>query len=123
MYNYLMLVGTITKDVELREVAENKRVVVLDMAVKREFRNAEGSYDTDFIKVSAWDFLADIAKEQVKKGSKIGIKGRVSPHIEQLASGAYVPINELIAERLFFFDRNISSDDILREKNIDAEQE
>ena len=116
MYNYLMLVGVISKDIELKEVAENKKVVHLDLAVTREFKNAEGTYDTDFLKVTLWDFLAELASETLSKGSRVGIKGRIYPHTEQLASGAYVPINELIAERIFFFDRSISSDEILKEK-------
>ena len=116
MYNYLMLVGVISKDIELKEVAENKTVVHLDLAVTREFKNSEGTYDTDFLKVTLWDFLAELASETLSKGSRVGIKGRIYPHTEQLASGAYVPINELIAERIFFFDRSISSDEILKEK-------
>ncbi len=116
MYNYLMLVGVISKDIELKEVAENKKVVHLDLAVTREFKNSEGTYDTDFLKVTLWDFLAELASETLSKGSRVGIKGRIYPHTEQLASGAYVPINELIAERIFFFDRSISSDEILKEK-------
>ena len=119
MYNYLMLVGVIAKDIELKEVADNKKVVHLDLAVTRDFRNADGSYDTDFLKVTMWDFLAELAAETLSKGSRVGIKGRIYPHIEQLASGAFVPINELIAERLFFFDRNISSDEILKKKESD----
>ena len=117
MYNYLMLVGTITKDIELKEVADGKKVTTLDLAVLREFKNQEGNYDTDFLKVTLWDFNAELAYETLKKGSRIGIKGRIYPHIEQLASGAYVSINELVGERIFFFDKAISSDDFLQEKN------
>lgn len=116
MYNYLMLVGVIAKDIELKEVAENKKVVHLDLAVTREFRNAEGSYDTDFLKVTLWDFLAELAADTLSKGSRVGIKGRIYPHVEQLASGAFVPINELIGERIFFYDKFVSSDEFLKEK-------
>ena len=120
MYNYLMLVGTITKDIELKEVAEGKKVVQLDLAVSREFKNQDGNYDTDFLKVTLWDFMAELAKETLKKGSRVGIKGRIYPHVEQLASGAYITINELIGERLFFFDRANTSDDLLFKKNQES---
>lgn len=38
--------------------------------------------------------------------------------MEQLASGAFVPINELIAERLLYFDKATNT-----EKEISAEEE
>ena len=113
MYNYLMLVGTIVKDIELKELANNKKVATIDIAVLRDFRNADGNYDCDYLKVSLWDFLAELAVETLQKGSKVGIKGRIYSHVEQLASGAFVPINELIGERLFFFDRAQASDELI----------
>ena len=106
MYNYLMLVGTITKDIELKETADGKVVTTIDLAVTREFKNIEGGYDCDFIRVSLWGFVAEQANSCLYKGCKVGIKGRIYPHIEQLASGAYVPLNELIGERIIFFDKN-----------------
>lgn len=117
MYNYLMLVGYISKDIELKETADGKTVAQIDMAIKRDFKNAEGTYDCDFVRVTLWGFAAQIAKQNFSVGNKVGIKGRVYPHTEQLASGAFVPINELVGERIIFFDKNnnaeaeISSDD------------
>lgn len=105
MYNYLMLVGTIAKDFELKELDEGKRVVQLELAITRSFKNQDGEYDCDFVRITLWDFLADIAKENLKKGNTVGVKGRVFPHMEQLASGAYVPLNELVGERIIFFDK------------------
>ena len=106
MYNYLMLVGTITKDIELKETTDGKVVTTVELAVTREFKNVDGGYDCDFIRMTLWGFVAEIAKENLSKGSRVGIKGRIYPHTEQLASGAYVPINELIGERLIYFDKN-----------------
>ena len=118
MYNYLMLIGTVTKDIELRETTEGKIVTNLDLAVTREYKNVEGGYDCDFIRVQLWGFLAEMANESLSKGSRVGIKGRIYPHMEQLASGAFVPINELIAERLLYFDKATNT-----EKEISAEEE
>ena len=120
-----MLIGTVTKDIELKETTEGKIVTNLELAVTREFKNVDGGYDCDFIRVQLWGFLAEIANDGLSKGSRVGVKGRIYPHMEQLASGAFVPINELIAERLLFFDRanNIekevgAEDEIIKENNI-----
>ncbi len=110
MYNYFMLVGTITKDLELKKFAEGKRLVIIDLAVSRDFKNKDGEYVTDFVKVQCWDFLADLANETYHKGSKIGIKGRIFPYFEKVEGqeGQFYnkPVNDLIAERIFSFDRN-----------------
>lgn len=105
-----MLVGTIAKDFELKELDEGKRVVQLELAIPRSFKNQDGEYDCDFVRITLWDFLADIARDNLKKGNTVGIKGRVYPHMEQLASGAYVPLNELIGERIIFYDKTTKTE-------------
>jgi len=103
MYNYFMLIGTICKEVEIKEVADGKRVVQLVLAVQRSFANMDGEYDTDFFNISVWEFLAEYANEKLKVGSKIGVKGRLVPKLVKLESGAKVYKNDLIGERIIYF--------------------
>lgn len=104
MYNYFMLVGRICTDIEVREVGEGKRVVNLILAVNRDFKNMDGTYTTDFFRVSLWEFLADLANDCLKKGAMVGIKGRLLPKKETISSGATITVVELIGERVVFFD-------------------
>lgn len=104
MYNYFMLIGRICTDVEIREVGEGKKVVNLLIAVNRDFKNMDGTYTTDFFRVSLWEFLADLAKDCLKKGARVGIKGRLMPKKETIANGAVINVTELVGERVVFFD-------------------
>ena len=122
MYNYLFFVGTVTKDIELKELPDGKVVTTVDLAVTREFKNMDGGYDCDFIKFSLWGFLAESAAQTLTKGSRVGFKGRVYPHTEQLASGAYVPINELIAERMIYFDRATNTETVVEDPKLNQNQ-
>lgn len=115
MYNYLFLIGTVTKDIELKELSDGKVVTNVELAITREFKNMDGGYDCDFIKLSLWGFLAEAAASTLSKGSRVGFKGRIYPHTEQLASGAYVSINELIAERMIYFDRLTNQETVFEE--------
>ena len=102
MYNYFMLVGVVVNEIELREVAEGKKVVRLRLAVRREFQNMNGEYDTDFINITLWDFLAEYCQATVKKGYRIGIKGRVCPK-KETQNDQTVYTNELYGDRIIFF--------------------
>ncbi len=120
MYNYFMLIGRICTDIEIREVGEGKKVVNLVLAVNRDFKNMDGSYTTDFFRVSLWEFLADMAKECLRKGSMVGIKGRLSPKKETISSGATITTSELIGERVVFFDSSYNSNEEASDTKIEG---
>lgn len=105
MYNYFMLIGYVATDVELREVGNPvKKVVNINLAVQRDFKNPNGEYDTDFIKITFWDFMAQAAADTLTKGSKVGVKGRLLPLVEESKNGYKVYSTELKGERIIFFD-------------------
>lgn len=105
MYNYFMLIGYVSTDVELKEVGNPlKKVVKLNLAVQRDFKNPDGQYDTDFFRITLWDFMAQVCVDNLTKGSKIGIKGRMVPVTEESVNGYKVHFTDLIGERVIFFD-------------------
>lgn len=116
MYNYFMLVGYVVSDVELREVKDGKKVVNLLLSVRRDFKNASGEFSYDVIRISLWEFMAEIAADTIKKGSKLGIKGRIYPRNETHEKGFQMMVNDLIAERLIFFD-DISKEEVIIDSN------
>jgi single-strand DNA-binding protein len=101
LYNYFMLIGFVVNDVELKEVADGKKVAKLRLAVKREFQNMNGEYDTDFINISVWEFLAEHAVNYLKKGARVAVKGRICPKKGEHGDVS-VFTNELYADRLIF---------------------
>ncbi|MCR5350096.1 MAG: single-stranded DNA-binding protein [Acholeplasmatales bacterium] len=106
MYNYFMLIGTIYKDFEIKEVKDGIRVVSIPLVVRREFQNSNGEYDADFFTVTVWESLAQIAVDNLKKGTKIGLKGRIRPKLITIESGAKIVSNQLVADRLIYFGRD-----------------
>lgn len=103
MHNYVLLIGRIARDIEVYQRAEGKRVSTICLAVNKPFKNPEtNTYDTDFIKVTLWDTMANVAEENCKKGDLIGIKGRLSTRLETLANGVSVNAIEVIGEKVIF---------------------
>lgn len=111
MYNYFMLIGRVCNDIEIKEVKDGKRVCNLRIAVNKEFKNIDGSISTDFFSISLWEALAEVANDYLKKGTMVGIKGRILPKKEENKSGSLITVNELIGDRIVFFDNHTLSKD------------
>lgn len=54
--NIVLLMGRLTQDVEVKEYPTGN-VARITLAVRREFKNSDGVYDTDFIPVTLWEGL------------------------------------------------------------------
>lgn len=75
--NVITLTGNATKDVELKITPNGKSVGNGTIAVRRDFKNQQGDYETDFINFVALGGLADVMANHIKKGDKFGITGRL----------------------------------------------
>ncbi|CUU92464.1 single-stranded DNA-binding protein [Campylobacter hyointestinalis subsp. hyointestinalis] len=78
MFNKVILVGNLTRDIELRS-AGSFMVGSTGIAVTRKYKNGNGENveDTLFIDVTFFGKLSEIANQYLKKGSKILIEGRL----------------------------------------------
>ena len=56
MLNQIILIGRLVADPELKVLDDGRKVADITLAVQRPFKNMEGQYDVDFIKIILWDF-------------------------------------------------------------------
>lgn len=85
-----MLVCRLTDDVTVTVTKTGKKVANITLAINRPFKSPQtDSYDTDFIEVSIWDELCDVASSYLKKGSLVAVKGRLTAAYDKLESGPY----------------------------------
>lgn len=78
MKNTVILIGRLTKDIELRATKAGTDVIKFTLAIPRDFKNSDGVYDTDFVGVIAYKQSAKYLNEYARKGDLVGIKGRVN---------------------------------------------
>ncbi len=71
--NHIVLVGRAGRDPEIRYFESGKVVTTFAIAVNRPMKDAQ----TDWFDIEIWGKQAEIAGEYVKKGSLIGIEGRI----------------------------------------------
>lgn len=76
MINRTVLVGRLTKDIELRYTQSNIAYCRFTLAVNRSFKK-EGEQEADFINCIAWRNQAENMAKYIGKGSLIGVEGRI----------------------------------------------
>jgi single-strand DNA-binding protein len=78
-YNRVVLVGNMTRDVELRYIPSGMAVTDIGLAVNDRRKNASGEWvdETTFVDVTLWGRTAEVASEFLSKGSPVLIEGRL----------------------------------------------
>lgn len=98
MLNNVSLVGRLTKNVELRYTPSNVAVATFTLAVNRTFKNENGEREADFINCVMWQQQAENLANWAKKGSLIGITGRIQTRSYDNQQGQRVYVTEVVAE-------------------------
>lgn len=98
MINSVCLVGRMTKDAELKHTGNNIAVATFSLAVNRNFKDANGERETDFINCVIWRQQAENLANWAKKGALIGITGRIQTRNYENQQGQRVYVTEVVAE-------------------------
>lgn len=100
--NVITLTGNATKDTELRFTPNGKGVANGTIAVRRDFKNQQGEYETDFINFIALGGLSEVMANHVKKGDKFGITGRLQIRIWENDEGKKNYFTEVVVNSFDF---------------------
>ena len=77
-FNRVVLVGNLTRDVEIRYISSGTAVTDISLAVNdRVKKNNEWVDETSFFDVTLWGRTAEVASEYLSKGSSVLIEGRL----------------------------------------------
>lgn len=106
MINNVVLVGRLTRDPELRYTPQNQAVGTFGLAVNRQFKNANGERETDFINCVIWRQQAENLANFAKKGSLIGITGRIQTRNYKNQQGQKVYVTEVVADNFQMLESN-----------------
>ena len=88
MINNVTIVGRLTKDVDLRYLQTGKAVANFTVACQRPFKNQNGEYDADFISVVQFGKGAESTANYMRKGSLIGLTGRIQTRNQKAVKSA-----------------------------------
>lgn len=106
MLNNVILVGRLVAEPEVKNLESGLTVATITLAVTNSFKNLNGETETDFIKCSLWEGVATAASSFCKKGSIIGVKGRLAsreyPITFENGETKNIRTIEVIGERVSF---------------------
>lgn len=100
--NKAIIIGRITKDIELKYTKNERQHIEFTVAVSRDYKNAEGEYETDFITVDAWGFIAENTASYCKKGDLIGVSGSLRHDTYESEDGTKQSKDYILAEKITF---------------------
>ena len=108
--NNVILIGRLTRDVELRYTTSGTAVVRFNLAVdrrmskeKRQQAMAQNQPTADFISCTAWNKTAELIANYMKKGSRLGVEGRIQTGSYE-KDGQRVYTTDVIVNQIEFLD-------------------
>lgn len=88
--------GNLCKDVELKNTTSGKSYLVNSIAVRNDFKNSEGNYDSEFFNIVVWGKTAEYLFNYASKGSRVIIEGRLTNRSYQKNDGSTGYIIEIV---------------------------
>lgn len=104
MINNVVVVGRLTRAVDLRYTSNGTAYASFTLAVDRDFKNQNGERETDFINCAMWRKPAENLANYTKKGSLIGVSGRIQTRNYENEQGQRVYVTEVLAEKFSFLE-------------------
>ncbi len=108
--NRIQLIGYLGRDPESRFTPSGKRVTHFSLGVTQRWKTGEDSKEsTEWVNVEAWDRLAEISHDYLKKGSLVYVEGRLkTDRYEDNGENKY--FTKVVALQMQFLDRRQADD-------------
>ncbi|GCF92400.1 single-stranded DNA-binding protein [Enterococcus florum] len=110
MINNVVLVGRLTKDPDLRYTANGTGVATFTLAVNRNFTNQSGNREADFINCVIWRKSAETLANYARKGTLLGVTGRIQTRNYENQQGQRVYVTEVVAENFQLLESRSASE-------------
>lgn len=130
-FNRVVVMGNITRDIELRTIPSGTRVTDIGIAVNdRIKKNDQWVDETTFVDVTAWGKTAELLERFGGKGKAILVEGRLKMDkwVDKNSGGNRTKL-KVVAENITFVDSKGKSggaqgpvDDIPYAQNVDTEE-
>lgn len=112
MFNKIIIVGNLTRDVELKYLPSGSAAATIGLASNRKFKKQDGTMtdETCFVDVKLFGRTAEVANQYLKKGSQILIEGRLILETWNDATGAKRSKHSIMAENMQMLGRASNND-------------
>ena len=99
--NKAILIGRLTKDIEVRMSESGNVIGVFTIAISRPYKKEDGQSETDFINCISFNKRAETMEKYCKKGSQIGLEGRIQTRTYDAKDGTKRYVTEVLVENFY----------------------
>ena len=114
MYNKVILVGNLTRDVELKYTPSGTAIAKFGIATNRTYKDTmtgENKQEVMFINVTVFGRSAEVANQYLSKGRKVLVEGRLVLDQWVDSTGQKRSKHSVVAEKVQFMDSKSQSSD------------
>ena len=103
MINNVVLVGRVVKELDLKYIQSGKAVARFNLAINRDFKDANGDAQADFPSCQVWGKTAEVMADNLRKGSLISITGRIQTGSYE-KDGQRIYTTDVVVEKFHFLE-------------------
>lgn len=120
--NKVLLIGNLTRDVDMKHTTSGKAVANFGLAVNRTYTDANGEKVEDpcFVDIVAWDRLAEVCGDYLSKGRPVFIEGRLQYRSWEADDGGKKSKLEVVAQNIQFLGGKAGSETASPEEGEDG---
>lgn len=106
LINHVQFIGNIGQDPVTTNLDNGSKLVRFSLATNEGYKDAEGNKqtETNWHTIVAWGNVADIVEKYTKKGSKIGVVGKVRTRTYETEDGDKRYVTEIRANEILLLD-------------------
>lgn len=110
MINSVSLTGRLTREIDLRYTQGGSAVGTFTLAVDRQFTNQQGERESDFINCVIWRKSAENLSNFTRKGSMIGVQGRIQTRNYENQQGQRVYVTEVVVDNFALLESRATTE-------------
>lgn len=109
-WNRVELIGNLTRDPELRFIPSGTAVCTFSIATNRTYiSEGERKEEADFHRIVAWNKLAELCNQLLKKGNRVFVSGRLQNRTWEGQDGQQRQTTEIVIEDMILLTSRSSS--------------
>lgn len=110
-WNRVELIGNLTRDPELRYTPNGSAVCTFGLATNRTYvSEGEKKEEVDFHRLVAWNKLAELCNQLLKKGNRVFISGRLQTRSWEAADGQTRQVTEIVIEDMILLSPKLGAE-------------
>ena len=121
--NHVVLIGRITKDIEVKQTSNQTPFCQFTIAVDRKFKDNNGNKQADFINCVAWRKTAELIGQHFRKGHRIGIIGEIQTRVYEDRNGAKQYVVEVLVDDFDFIEIKKAEAQKAPQKSVETDEE